>query len=113
MKRNAFLGVEIEMNPTPTIESSAIRVEEPLQAEVPAIPPAEAEQARRWRQIANLEDSALIRHLAQNPSDWNDNLRLSLAEQAEKIGERWLIDEHDLWRELENVSAKGFERRVS
>lgn len=106
-------GMVVEMNLNRAIESSAVRLEEPKQAEVMAIPSAEAEQARR-RQIANLEDSALIRHLAENPSDWNDNLRRYLAEQAEKIKTvAWLIEEFDLWRELENVSAKGFERRVS
>ena len=110
-------GISCGANLNPAIEATAVRVEETLEAEVLAIPTDQAEQARR-RKINQMEDPSLIRHLAANPADWNDHLRRYLAERADtKKSVAWLLDEFNLWGELEKTEEtneeKKSERRVS
>lgn len=104
----------------PFIESTAMRVEavpvaqDALKSAVLEMPNNEQVERARQRRIIQLEDPALLRHLAEFPQDWNDHLRKYLLEQANKIPPlARLVGELRLWDELENTGENtGSENRA-
>lgn len=102
----------------PYIESTALRIDHPApvaSAQVLETPP-DMEIARN-RRINQMEDPALVRHLAANRADINAPRARYLLEQAEKIAPlARLIDDIGLWGALDAAAAGeeagDFEKRV-
>lgn len=95
---NAPVGERLDYAAT-AIEASAVRIAEPAATTKP--------------NLIQMEDPALVRWLAAHPEDWTQPFRSYLREQADKIAPlARLIDELDLWAELDKAGNGDFEKRA-
>lgn len=110
-------GVVIDMpDLRSVIESTAVRVEHSPSEQTAQVleTPVDTEIARN-RRINQMEDPALVRHLAAHPADINAPRARYLLEQADRIVPlARLIGEVGLWNALESAAAEpGFEKRAA